>query len=179
MEISNWDNIRPTPDEYNDKYEQYISLITATNVIDVLISQQQATVNLIQNLSPAEANYRYQKDKWSVQQVIGHLIDNERVMAYRAMCISRGEETALPGYDQEKYVAGANFEKRDLHNMAVEYEALRTANIKLFNSFTPEQIGRTGTIDDSNVSVCALVYIIAGHEKHHQAVIEEKYDIQT
>lgn len=177
MPLSVWEKNRPGTEEYDDFYQGYISHITGPNVLQTLIEQGQQTYTLIQKLSPKKADFRYSDEKWSIKEVIGHLIDTERIMGYRTLCISRGESAHLPGYDQNRYVKEANFGNRSLQSLSTEYDALRNANICLFNSFSPEQINQTGTANNATVSVLALAYIIAGHEKHHLEILEEKYRV--
>ena len=177
MSLLDWENNYPRPDEFSPFYKDYINLIDTENVVQKLIQQGQTTYTLIQKLTPKEASYRYADDKWSVQEIIGHLVDTERIMAYRALCISRGDKTPLPGYNHEAYVKQADFESRSLQSLSTEYDALRNANISMFNSFTNEQIKRKGTANDATLSVRALAYIIAGHEKHHLQILEDKYEI--
>jgi uncharacterized damage-inducible protein DinB len=179
MSLSDWENEHPQPDEYGKFYEGYIALIDAQNIIQTLIKQGQQTYAVIQKLTSDEASRRYEAGKWSVKEVIGHLVDTERIMAYRALCISRGEQTSLPGYDQDEYVEQADFDSRSLQNLSAEYDALRNANISMFSSFNEKQISQTGTANNMTVSVRALAYIIAGHEKHHLNILEEKYGIAT
>lgn len=177
MPLFNWEDNRPKADEYGEFYQGYIELVTGPNVLQTLIEQGQKTYPLIQKLSPEEAAFRYADEKWSVKEVIGHLVDTERIMGYRVLCISRGESTPLPGYDQNEYVDESEFADRSLQSLSTEYDALRNANISLFNSFDEHQILRKGTANDVTVSVRALAYIIAGHERHHLNILEEKYGI--
>lgn len=177
MSLIEWEGNHPKPDEYDNFYSGYIDLVNTSNVIETLIQQGQEVFSLIQILSEDEAAYRYAEEKWSVREVLGHLIDTERIMSYRALCISRGEKKSLPGYDQEEYVEQAEFDNRSLQSMSTEYDALRNANISMFSSFNNEQINRSGTANNAEVSVRALAYIIAGHEKHHLNILEEKYKV--
>ncbi|WP_440999491.1 DinB family protein [Fodinibius sp. SL11] len=177
MALLDWEDNRPQPDEYGDFYEGYINLVNEPNVIEALIRQGQKVYALIQQLTDEEAKYRYRDDKWSVQEIIGHLVDTERIMAYRALCISRGEQSPLPGYDHESYVEQGNFDQRSLQSLSTEYDALRNANISMFSSFTEEQISRKGTANGVPVSVRGLAFIIAGHERHHLNILENKYEI--
>lgn len=177
MALLDWEENRPQQDEYGDFYENYINLVDELNVIQSLIQQGQKVYALTQQLTVDEANHRYADDKWSVKEIIGHLVDTERIMAYRALCISRGEQTALPGYDHESYVEQANFNQRSLQSLSTEYDALRNANISMFNSFSKQQVLQKGTANGVSVSVRALAFIIAGHEKHHLNILEEKYGI--
>lgn len=177
MALLDWEDSRPQPDEYGEFYQGYINLVDEQNVVQSLIQQGQKVYAIIRQLTEDEANHRYADDKWSVKEIIGHLLDTERIMAYRALCISRGEETALPGYDHEAYVKGGNFDQRSLQSLSAEYDALRNANISMFSSFSNDQMLRKGTANDTTVSVRALAFIIAGHEKHHIKILEERYSI--
>ncbi|HET6528647.1 MAG TPA: DinB family protein [Balneolaceae bacterium] len=179
MALSDWQDNQPTSDEYGDSYKGYVSLVNSKNVITALLQQGQKLTALIHTLSSKQADYRYAEGKWSVRQVLGHLIDTERVMAYRALCISRGDKTPLPGFDQDKYMDHAHFEERDLQSLAAEYDALRNADISMFSSFNQEQAQRSGTASGYPVSVRALAYIIAGHEKHHLNILKERYNIKS
>lgn len=179
MAFLTWDDNHPEPTEYNDFYSGYISLVTEPNVIGMLVQQGQKVYTFLQRLSPEQANYRYALGKWSVKEVIGHMIDTERIMAYRALSIARGEEQSLPGYDQDVYVEQAGFGDRSLNSLSSEYDAQRNANVSLFNSFTGEQTRRTGTANDAALSVRAVVHIIAGHERHHLNILRDKYGIET
>ena len=177
MALLDWDENHPQPTEYNDFYEQYIKLVTAPNVIQELIQQGQGTYALIRQLDKEQASHRYEEGKWSVREVIGHLIDTERVMTYRALCIARGEQQSLPGFDQDDYVSEANFNERSLQSLSAEYDAQRNANVSLLSSLDTDQISKVGLANGSKVSVRALAYIIAGHEQHHLSVLKEKYEI--
>ena len=177
MALLDWDENHPQPTEYNDFYKKYIDLVTTPNIVQELIQQGQNTYAFIRQLDTEQASHRYSAEKWSVKEVIGHLIDTERVMAYRALCIARGEQQSLPGFDQDNYVTEANFGERSLQNLSAEYDAQRNANVSLFSSFDANNISKVGTANGSEVSVRALAYIIAGHERHHLNVLEEKYEI--
>ena len=177
MALLDWDENHPQPTEYNDFYGKYIDLVTTPNVVQQLIQQGQNTYAFIRQLNPEQASYRYEEGKWNVKEVIGHLIDTERVMAYRALSIARGEERSLPGFNQDDYVSEANFSERSLQNLSAEYDAQRNANVSLFSSFDPDHISQVGTANGSEVSIRALAYIIAGHEQHHLGVLKEKYEI--
>lgn len=173
----NWDDNYPRSDEYNDFYKGYIQLVDSDNVPEALIQQGKKIYNLLQQLGTDKADFRYAENKWSIKQVFGHLLDTNRIMAYRALCISRGEEKALPGYGQDEYVKNAQFPDRSLNSLATEYDALRNANVSLFNSFSQEQAVQKGNANGEMVSVRALVYIIAGHERHHLTILKEKYGL--
>jgi len=177
MALTNWQDNHPGTNEYDEFYQSYIELLNTDNIIQTLTVQGQGIYTLIRQLSPEEAAHRYADEKWSIREVIGHLIDTERVMAYRAMCISRGEQASLPGFNQDKYVDNAHFEERTLQNLSAEYDAQRNATVSLFNGLTEKQILQKGTANGATVSVRALAHIIAGHEKHHLKILKEKYGI--
>lgn len=177
MAPSNWYQNHPTDDEYDAFYQDYLALLDTDNIIQTLTTQGQETFAIIQRLSPEKANFRYADGKWSVKEVIGHMIDTERVMAYRAMCISRNDQTSLPGFDQDHYVDHAHFSVRSLQNLSAEYDAQRNANISMFNGLTEKQILAKGTANGVEVTVRALAHIIAGHERHHLNILRDKYEI--
>lgn len=171
-------NKRPDKDEYGSFYQKYIDKLGPGNIIDILRGQRDEVVTLIQSLDEEKALYRYDKGKWTIKEVIGHLLDNERVFSYRALSISRNDPEDLPGYDQEQYVKAANFNDRSLPNLREEYENLRNSNISLFNSFTEQIINRRGIANNYSMSVRAIPFIIAGHERHHLKLLESRYDIE-
>jgi hypothetical protein len=112
-----------------------------------------------------------------MKEVLGHVIDTERIMAYRALAFARNEEQSLPGFEQDDYVAESNFNKRSLIDMISEFRTVRESNIILFKSFDDEILKRRGTASESEITVLALIFIIAGHEKHHMKILREKYGL--
>ncbi|MDZ7771333.1 MAG: DinB family protein [Balneolaceae bacterium] len=147
------------------------------NVLEVLHMQGDRVHRLVEGLSPEQAGHRYAEDKWTVKQVLGHLVDSERVFAYRAMCIARGEQKSLPGFDQDNYVEEGHFDERSTETLAAEYRALREATVHLFNSFSEEVALRGGRANELKVTVRALAWIIAGHERHHLRLFRERYGL--
>lgn len=166
---------RPADDEYAPYYAGYVHGVPDGDILVVLAEQLERTASLVAPLSEAEAGYRYRPEKWSIRQIIGHVSDTERVMAYRALCIARGERLALPGFDQDDYVAGGQFDARTLPSLIGELRAVRAATLALFDSLDGPQLARRGTANGVEVTVRALAYIIAGHERHHQTVLAERY----
>src|SRR5699024_2211641 len=177
MSHLDWDENIPKPDEYADYHQKYIDLVTGPNVIQQLIKQGQQVYTLFKQLDEEKANYKYAKGKWSVKEVLGHLIDTERIMAYRALCLSRREQQSLPNFNQENYVRNSYFSERIIQSMASEYDAQRNANISLFNSFNNRQITCGGTISGDHMTVRALVFMTAGHERHHLGTLEKRYGV--
>ena len=165
----------PSLTEYDTFYAGYISCVKDSNVVSVLRQQQALVVDLLGKLSEEESNYRYAPGKWSLQEVVGHLIDTERLFSFRALCIARGETQALPGFDQDDYVAAGSFEARTIKNLLAEYGAARESSIQLFENLDPSVWSNEGIANEVSFTVRAIAFIIAGHEAHHIGVIQGKY----
>lgn len=167
--------MKPNPGDYSPYYENYIKLIEGDDICKILNEQNKRTQDILNSFSEHRGNYRYTDGKWTVKEIVGHLMDSERVFAYRALCIARGEKKSLPGFEQNDYVKEGNFNRRDLFELNYEFRLLRESNLLLFRSFTPEMLKLKGFANESSVSVLAILFIIAGHEKHHMNVLKEKY----
>ncbi|TQR20692.1 DinB family protein [Psychrobacillus vulpis] len=166
---------KPSNQEYPTYYSKYISLVSEDSLTTILFKQLEDTTELLMDISDAQANYRYALGKWTLKEVIGHLIDTERIMSYRLLRISRGDKTPLAGYDDEQYVKEASFHSRSLADLLEEYIAVRGSTITLVRGLSEEFWSRRGFANNSELSVRALAYIIAGHELHHVNIIKEKY----
>ena len=167
--------MRPSSGDYSSYYENYLKLIKGDDILRILNEQNKSTQDILNSFSEHRGNYRYTDGKWTVKEVVGHLLDTERIFAYRALCIARGEKKSLPGFNQDDYVSEGNFNRRELFEITYEYRLLRESNLLLFRSFTPEMLKLKGFANESSVSVLAILFIIAGHEKHHMNVLKEKY----
>ena len=167
--------MRPNPGDYSPYYESYIKLVEGEEILKILNDQGKKTQDILNSFSEHRGNYRYADGKWTVKEVVGHLLDTERVFAYRALCIARGEKKSLPGFDQNDYVKEGNFNKRELFDLNYEFRLLRESNLLLFRTFTPEMLKLKGFANESYVSVLAILFMIAGHEIHHMNVLREKY----
>lgn len=165
---------KPEPTEYGTFHLTYISKVPDGDVLAHLEQQKKNTTELFINLSEAKANYAYADGKWTMKEILGHLIDQERIFGYRALAFSR-EPVELPGYDQDLYVLNAGANGRSMADLVTEYRALREANLCLFRTFTHQQLLRKGRASGYSISVRAAIYIIAGHELHHLGIIKEKY----
>lgn len=172
-----WDEIKPTSEEYGNYYQGYVDQVGAGNIIDILMDQMQETCALINSLSHEQAHYRYAEDKWTVKEVIGHLMDTEHVFACRALCFSRNDPNTLPGFDQDEYVKAGNFNSRSRENLENEYFALRNSTIYLFSSFSEEMLMRKGIANNVTFTVRAIPFIIAGHERHHLEILKTRYGV--
>jgi hypothetical protein len=165
---------RPQPGEYNPYYDRYISLINSDDIISVLEKQVAGTVALLKSAG-AKADFRYVPGKWSVKEVLGHVNDTERIMAYRALRIARGDQTPMAGFEQDDYVRDGNFGQRTLPDLVAELSDIRQATLSFFRHLDAEAGARRGTANNDAISVRALAYIIAGHELHHRRILKEKY----
>jgi uncharacterized damage-inducible protein DinB len=134
-----------------------------------------ATKDLILSLPEDKLNYKYAAGKWTIKEILVHIIDDERIYAYRAMCFARNEKTELPGFEQDDYAHFSGANERDIANIFEEYEAVRNSTITLFNGLADEAFLRSGIANNNKATVRALAYHIAGHELHHINVIKEKY----
>lgn len=166
---------RPDKSEYAPYYEKYVSLVPAGDIIETLQRQTDDTLALLRSVSEESAASRYEAGKWSVKQVVGHLIDTERIFAYRALRFARDDRTPLPGYEQDDYARTANFDARTLASLASDFASVRAATLALLRSFDAEAWQRRGSASDNEVSVRALAHIIAGHELHHVRLLRERY----
>ena len=167
--------MRPNKNDYAPYYEGYISLVEGNDIFKILVSQSIETQKVLNSFPKAMGAFTYQPGKWTVKEVIGHLIDTERVMAYRAMCIARDEKQLLPGFDQDDYVKSGNFNKRDLFDLVYEFRLLRESNMLLAKGLDEEVLSKRGIANNNEVTVLALFYIIAGHEKHHMNILRDRY----
>ena len=166
---------RPKPGEYNPYYDKYISLIPGTNVVGTLAGQLPKTVALLSSLSEQDGELRYAPGKWSLKEALGHVIDTERIMSYRALRIARGDNTPLAGFEQDDFARNGPHSTIRLVDLVEEFKSVRAATIALFRNLREEDWKRQGVANKDNITVRALAYIIAGHELHHRNILEERY----
>lgn len=169
---------RPEAKEFNEHYAAYVARVTEPDPVDAMTRQIEDTVNLLSGVSEAKALGRYAPGKWSVKEVIGHLADTERIFSYRALRIARGDTTALPGFDQDAYIPTAAFDRHPLQDLVGELRDVRRSTLALFRSFDRPAWGRAGTASGWPLSVRAIAYIIPGHERHHVAILRERYGLR-
>jgi hypothetical protein len=166
---------RPEKNEYAEYYETYVSLVEETDIVSALQNQLAELENLFAALAEEKGAHAYAEGKWSIKELIGHLIDGERVFAYRAFRFSRADQTALAGFEQDDYITYGNFNNRPLADLIEEFSLLRKANLHLFKNLSAEAWFRTGTASDAEVSVRALAYIMVGHVRHHANILKTRY----
>lgn len=168
---------RPLETEYASFYESYVAHVTEDDIMAAMRSQIDALDVLLDRVPPERETYRYAEGKWSIRQIIGHLIDGERVFGYRALCIARGETQNLPGFDENAYMPNAPYEHVELEDLLSEFRLVRLSNIAMLRTLDESAWTRTGTANDSPVTVRALAYIMVGHARHHMGVLRERYHV--
>ena len=166
---------RPIPEEYAEFYAGYVGRVPAGNLIHLLEQQIQDTLTLLHALSDEQTLYRPAPNEWSIKEVVGHMIDTERIFAYRALWIARSDTTTLPGFDQDDFVRAATFDAYPLTDLANEFNLVRQTTVLLFKNLTPKVWIRRGTVNNATVSVRALACCIAGHERHHLESLRTVY----
>lgn len=170
---------RPAASEYAPYYARYVDRVPSGDIIGLLDTQLDDTLRLLDGLSDEDAGFRYAPDKWSIKQVVGHMIEAERIFAYRALAFSRNESKRLPGYEQDDYVGAANFDDQSWRGLLDELRAVRKATVYFFRSLNDTMMERTGIASEVSFTVRALAYIIAGHERHHVQLFRDRYGLGT
>lgn len=166
---------RPGPGEYAPSHAAYVAAVPDGDVLAMLKKQLGETARLLSRLGEKRSRHRYAPGKWSIREVIGHLIDAERVFTYRALTFARADRTALPGFDENMWASASNADSRTLKSLLEELKAIRAATLALFHGFTEEQLARTGIASGHQVSVRGLLYVTTGHERHHLRILRERY----
>ena len=163
--------------EYAPYFEQYIKLISkdGKSILENLQSSQDVFDQLLKNVPEEKHAFSYAEGKWTLKEVIQHVIDTERVFCYRALCFARNDKTSLPGYDQDIFVDNDNANDRNYYDLLAEMEVLRKSTIQLYKSFSKEALLRTGVASEEEISVRALGYLFSGHQIHHLNVVKERY----
>lgn len=161
-------------DEFPAEWSRYIDTVSG-DLIESLREQLETFPAFLQSIPAGKSEYAYAEDKWNVKEVIGHILDTERIMSYRAFCFARNDTKELPGFDQDVYVENAHFNSYSLEHYAEEFVLIRKANLILFESFQENALLRSGLAGGRLVSVRALLYMIAGHVNHHRMIIHERY----
>jgi hypothetical protein len=166
---------KPLPGDYSPYYQDYIDSVVEDDALKFLREQLKAITDFFNSITEEKGKFSYAKGKWTVKEVIGHIIDTERIMAYRALCIARGEKQPLPGFDQDSYVANAKSNNRKISELVDEFRKVRESNIVMFYSLDEDSFNNRGVVSGKEVTVKALLFIVAGHCAHHINVLKEKY----
>jgi uncharacterized damage-inducible protein DinB len=162
--------------EYASYYETYIRQVSDEyTLIEELEISQHRLIKFVQNIPMDKFDYRYAEGKWTIKDILQHLIDSERIFAYRALRFSRNDATPLASFDENAYVDQANANARSIMDLLTELAVVRQSSLSLFKTFTQEQLSRKGVASDCSMSVIALGFVIIGHQNHHQMIFEERY----
>lgn len=166
---------RPEEGEFNPYYGKYIGLVPDGDIIGTIRDQTADTLATFKSIPEARAGFRYADGKWSIRELLGHVTDAERIFVYRALCIARGDSQSLPGFEEDSYVRAASFDSLPLARIVAEFETVRAATLSFFENLSAEAWARMGIANGSGVSVRAIAYILAGHERHHRQVLKDRY----
>jgi uncharacterized damage-inducible protein DinB len=166
---------RPTPDEHAPYFAKYVALVPDADLLETLKHEGAATLARLRALPPAREDHRYAPGKWSVRELVGHVIDAERVFCYRALAFARGDANPLPGFEEDDWARTSNAGARSLGELCDDWEAVRAATIRLFGGMDAAALDRRGTANEVPVTVRALAWLLAGHAVHHRAILEERY----
>lgn len=161
--------------EYPDYYVDYIELVTEENIIEGLLHQKNEMITFFKSIPYTKHDYSYSHGKWTIKDILLHLIDAERIYAYRALRFARNDKTILSTFEENDYVGQAQANLRSLNDLLEEYIQVRTATISLFKQFSTKQLIQIGFVSNMSISVRAIGYIIQAHELHHKQIIQERY----
>lgn len=167
--------MRPSKADYAEYYQKYIDLIEGDDILQILSSLNSEASDICNSFSQTRGDYSYAEGKWTVKEVIGHMMDTDRIFAYRALAIARGEKQPLPSFNQDEYVKNGKFNMRNLSDLTYEYRIVRESNLQLFKGFDRSIYSNRGIAAGNEVTVLALMWMIAGHQKHHLNILKERY----
>jgi hypothetical protein len=168
---------RPAPDEYLAYYDRYIALVPDGSLVDLLLEQQLETIGMLRRVDEDRAHYAYAPGKWTIKEVVGHLCDAERVFAYRALRFARGDAQPVAGFDENAYAPAGRFNERRLGSLIDEFQSIRAATVHVFRYLSEEEWSRRGVANGNPISVRALGFVIAGHERHHAKLLRDRYGL--
>jgi len=166
---------RPAADEHAPYYGKYVALVPDDDLLETMAQQLKDSWNLLTGISEAQGDHAYAEGKWTIREVVAHVIDTERIFAYRALRIARGDVTPLPGFDENLYAPESLAAGRTLTDLAEEFALVRRSNLAFLKSLTPEVAARRGVASNTPVSVRAIAWIMAGHLVHHLGILRKRY----
>jgi len=169
--------MKPAAHEYPAYFDQYITKVEDGDVIGILQIQRDDMAERLRDITDEQALVRYEDDKWSVKELVGHLADSERIFGTRALCIARGETQPLPGFDEDSYVELARFDVRPFDSILSEWVTVREANIKLFETLDYDAVSRFGVSNGRPITARAIMWIVAGHTVHHLEMLRDRYQL--
>lgn len=156
-------------------YKGYVDQVKKLDLFEALRHSNKLMVDLVESISEEKGEFRYEPGKWTIKELLCHLMDAERIFAYRALRFARNDKTPLPAFDENDYVPQSNSHARTLRQITEEMQRLRNTTLDLYVSFTPLMLQRTGSANNTEVSVLNLGFIIPGHELHHRKILTERY----
>lgn len=166
---------RPDLDTIPEFYHKYVQLVTEDDVVAALENNTTQTLSLLRNIQDEQWDHRYAEGKWSIKEMVQHMLDAERIFSYRALCFARGETASLPGFDENNYAAASAADGRLKEELIDEFEAVRKATVLLFRSFSEEQLSRSGTANQKPIGVNSIGFVTVGHVMHHVNILRERY----
>jgi hypothetical protein len=167
----------PGADEYADFHRGYIGAVADETDGLAVLERQRATIERLRGLTPAQAEHRYADGKWSIKEVISHLTDGERVVSYRMLRIARGDQTPLPGYDENLFAANSHADRRELADLLDEFAAVRASTLALVRSLDESALASRGIVNNWSLTTRGLIFIIAGHFQHHVNILRDRYGL--
>ena len=173
--MNNFKISHPEETEYPSYFHPYIARVEGEDILIALKNQIEHTIEILSDIPDEKGTYRYEEGKWSINELVGHLIDTERIMAYRALRIARNDQTPLSGFEQDDYIENSEFDSCQLSNLTKEFEIVRASNIMMLNNLNEEAWNRVGMASDNLFSVKAAAYVLAGHELHHIDILRTRY----
>lgn len=166
---------RPDPTEYDPYYEKYVGLVPENEIIGSLERQPDELTGLLSGLPEEKGTYAYSDGKWTIKQVLSHIIDGERIFAYRVFRIARGDKTPIEGFEQDGYIENSHANRRSFSDLLNEFRRLREANVQFFKNLEEGDWIRTGIANNVGISVRSLAWIMVGHIRHHSIILGSRY----
>jgi hypothetical protein len=167
--------MKPAITEYPEHYRNYVNLVPEGDIVEIIESQLNDTKKLLADITKEQADFRYAEGKWNVLEVVGHVMDTERIMNYRILRMARGDQTPLAGYDDEKYVEESFYSTRTIADLLSEWTVVRAATVALLKGLPKGAWTKTGFANNGEFTVNSIAYIIAGHERHHVGLLKSRY----
>ena len=167
----------PDSSEHAPAFGAYIRLVPELDITATLAMQRDEVRQLFASVDATRGGFRYAEGKWSIREIAGHFSDAERVFGYRLLCIARGEQADLPGFEEDDYIAAAHYDDWSMDDLVAHFVALRDANILLLRNLRADDWNRRGVANGNPISVRAIAYAIAGHVRHHVGVLRERYSV--
>lgn len=166
---------KPLTSSYANYFQQYVNQVSEENLLIAFENQQPVMQAFLMAISEEKSTHKYAPNKWTIKEILQHLIDTERIFAYRALCFARKETTPLPGFEEDDYAASSNANQRTWKDLVEELLAVRHTTLLLFQSFTEEALTYTGTASNNPLTVNSIGFITLGHFYHHKRIMEERY----